>query len=256
MIHIIKYTLLENLRSRIYLSAVGLVFLILGLCWIGSSINYNFGDFYLTVLAFGMNLTELLVIAIVLFLPVAHLSAEFERGTAQVLWAKLDRRSIYYLGKYYAFLILVSSLIVFAGIFIGILAFFQGATLSHVAFMGYFILGQFFQAACVLSLVFLLYALLRSPAVASLLGLLLIYFSIFVDTARDVSVEGANGLIRFFYAMTYLGMPKLGYFNFEDHIIYQKVISFPYFVYVSLYALIFAGSLLCLSNLINEKREI
>ena len=40
----------------------------------GSSVNYDFGDYYLTVLSFGMNLTELLIIALALFLPLNHLS--------------------------------------------------------------------------------------------------------------------------------------------------------------------------------------
>ena len=101
MSHVLRYTLLENLRSRFYLSAIGLLVLILGISVLGSQINYNLNQMWLSVYSFGMGFTKLVIVALTLFLPVFNMSLEHERGTAPVLWAKIQYRSSYYLGKYF-----------------------------------------------------------------------------------------------------------------------------------------------------------
>ncbi len=256
MIQILKYTLIEQMRGKIYFSALGLLFLILGISWMGSSINYNFGEFHRTILAFGMNMTQLLVVAMSLFLPVSHLSLEYERGTAQVLWSKLRSRSEYYTGKFGAFLMLMFTLILLSSLFIGVLAYLNGATVNSLIFLSYFVFGLFCESACIISLCFFLYALLFSSGLSSLLGLLILYCSIFLETAKEISVEAANPFIKAFYASLYFLFPKLGYFNFENHIIYQKQVSFTYLFASGLYAFLFSLALLGLANVFLKKREV
>ena len=256
MFQILKYTLIEQMRGKIYFSALGLLFLILGISWIGSSINYNFGEFYRTILAFGMNMTQLLVVAMALFLPVSHLSLEYERGTAQVLWSKLKTRSEYYSGKFGAFVLLLFSLVFLSSIFIAVLAYINGAPVKSLVFLCYFLFGLFCEAACIISLSFFLYSLLFSSGMSSILGLLILYCSIFLETAKEISVETANPFVKGFYSSLYFVFPKLGYFNFENHIIYQKEVSLSYLFVSGLYAFLFSLALMGLANIFLKRREV
>jgi ABC-type transport system involved in multi-copper enzyme maturation permease subunit len=253
---IIRYTIIEILRNRIYLSAFGLVFLLVGVSWLGAKINSNFGVLWMPILSFGLGLTQILVTAIALFLPVFHMALEYERGSAQVLWAKMENRSLYYFGKFCAFWILLVMLIVLAILVLGGLALVSGASWTQVSFLKYFLFGQMLQSACVLSLVFLFYALMRSPVVSSLLALLTIYFGILFETARDIAVQSQDFFLKMFYYALYYGMPNLSYFNFENHIIYQERLSFSYLGVSLLYALCFTGVCLSLSHLIFGRREV
>ena len=256
MIPIIRYTILETLRSRVYLSALGLLVALVGMSWLGGEINYNFGMLWVSILSFGMGLTQVLVTAIALFLPVFHMAIEYERGGAQVLWAKIENRSIYYFGKFCGFWVLQVALIVLASLVIGGLALLAGASMSQVSYLKYFLFGQILQSACLLSLVFLFYALIRSPVAASLLALLTVYFGILLETARDIAVQSQNFFLKLFYSALYYGMPNLSYFSFENHIVYQQDLSLSYLSVSALYALCFTGVCVNLSNLIFGRREV
>ncbi len=256
MFYIIKYTLLEHLRNKIYLSFLFLLLMISVISWLGSSINFNYGDFYISTFAFGMNLSELILIAFSLFLPVTHLNFELERGTAHVLWAKLHNRSSYYIGKYLAYLILILSLTVFSTLFIGLISYLQGTPLKNIIYLGYFIFFSFLEASCILSLALFLYSLLMNPILASFLGVLIIYFNIFLDTAKEISITSSNLLIKGIYFIMYLSMPNLSYFNVENHIIYQSRISVSYILFTSLYSLVFSIIMISLANIFFNRREL
>ncbi|MBN2143727.1 MAG: hypothetical protein JW774_03790 [Candidatus Aureabacteria bacterium] len=256
MRHIMLYTLLENMRARIYLSAIGLLLLIMGISWIGTQINYNLGAYHFAMLSFGMGLTKLLVTAIALFLPVFHISMEYEKGTAHVLWAKIENRSTYYTGKFWAFLILIFILILFAVVLIGGLALFRGAQLKQILYLRYFIFGQILESACILSMVFLVYALIRAPLLASLLTLLMVYFSIFLEIAKEVAAGSSQIIMKYFYLAMYYGMPKLSYFSLENHILYSRELSLYTLYAVFLYSICFSAVCLSLANIIFSKREM
>ncbi len=253
---IIRYTILEILRSRIYLSALGLLLILVGVSWLGGKINDNFGAVWVSILSFGMGLSQILVTAIALFLPVFHMAMEYEQGSAQVFWAKIESRSIYYFGKFCAFWILLVLLIVLAALVIGGLALLSDASLIQISFLKYFIFGQILQSACILSLVFLLYALIRSPVAASLLTLLTIYFGILFDTTLNTALQSQSFFLKLFYYALYYGMPNLSYFNFENHIIYQQNLSISYLSGSALYALCFTGVCVNLANVVFGRREV
>jgi hypothetical protein len=107
----------------------------------------------------------------------------------------------------------------------------------------------------VLSLVFFLYTIFTAPALTSLLGLLILYSSIFLETARDIAADAATPFTRFFYASVYYLMPRFGYFNLENQVIYREPVSASYLFGIALYTFIFAGVLISLSNWIVEKKE-
>ena len=256
MFSIAKYTIIENYRNKVFISAIGLILLMCGMAWFGSCININNSRFYLSFFPFGMNLTEILIIAVALFLPAAHLAMEFEKGTANVLWAKLKDQSEYFLGKYLAFLVMIVSISVIAALCLGIVALINGVGLRHICFLGYYILAQFLQGACVLSMLFFLYSVFRNAVLSSLLSLLVIYFSIFLDVARDLSHTSQNMVIKIFYSIIYYAMPQLSSFNFEHQIVYQENISLSYLAVVLLYALVYSTVLIALSNIFFSRKEV
>ena len=256
MFSIVKYTIIENYRNKVFISAIGLILFICGMTWFGSCININNKQFYLSIFSFGMNLTELLVIAVALFLPISHLAMEFEKGTAYVLWTKLRNRSEYFLGKYLAFLITIVTITIIATFFLSIVAIIKGVNLKHICFLGYYILAQFLQSACVLSLVFFLYSIFRNAILSSLLSLLIIYFGIFLDTAKNISYASESMGAKTLYSVIYYAMPQLSYFNFEHQIIYQESISLSYLAVVFLYALVYSTVLIGLSNVFFSRKEV
>jgi len=256
MLYVIKYTLIENLRNKIYLSSIVLLLVISLLSWIGASINFNFSEYYISTLAFGMSLTDLLAIVIALFLPVNNMSLEFERGTAWVIWSKLRGKGQYYLGKYFAYLILITILVTISSIFIVIISLFMGANLNHMLLLKNFILFETLEVSCILALVFLLYSFFRSSILASLFSLLIIYFSVFLETAKEIASSSNSLVTKLWYNIIYYMMPNLSYFNVENHIIYNQPLSYQYIWLSALYAIIFTGILMSISIIIMEKREL
>jgi len=256
MLYVIKYTLIENLRNRIYLSSIALLLVISLLSWIGASINFNFNDYYISTLSFGMSLTDLIAIVIALFLPVNNMSLEFERGTAWVIWSKLTGKGQYYLGKYFAYLILIIILVVVSSVFIAAISLFMGAKLNHMLYLKHFIFFETLEISCILALVFLLYSFFRSGILASLFSLLIIYFSIFLETAKEIASSSHSFFTKLWYNIIYYMMPKLSYFNVENYIIYKQSISYQYIWLSLLYALIFTGFLISIAIIIMEKREL
>ncbi|MCP4121640.1 MAG: ABC transporter permease [Bacteroidetes bacterium] len=256
MLSVARYTIIENYRSRIFVSAIGLILIICVMAWFGNCINYNNTHSHLSIFSFGMNLTELLIIAVILFLPVNHLAMEYEKGTAPVLWAKVKKRSEYLTGKYTAFLITATSIAIIASIFLGVVAIISGISLEHTYFLGYFVLAQFLQAACILSLVFCVYSLTRNAILSSLMSLLIIYFGIFLDSAKGSIHTSTNLASKMIYGIVYYAMPQLSYFNFEHQIVYKQTISLTHLAVVCLYALVFSTVMIALANILFNKKEV
>ncbi|MFC1478917.1 ABC transporter permease [Candidatus Margulisiibacteriota bacterium] len=255
MLTIIKYTLLENIRSRVYGAALGIILLILLIAWLGAGVNYNSGNLSLTILAFGMSLTELLIIALCLFLPVSVLYLEYERGTAPVFWAKLPSRSHYFWAKWVAFWVLVLSIAVIATLFIAIFAGIHGASPDQLMRLGYFLIGLTLETAGLLSLVFLLYTAFRTTLLASFVGLLLVYLSVFLEAGKDMAQHAPDRFSALFYNSLYYLLPQFRFFNFEQTVVHGQPVAMLSLGLSCGYAVLLVSVFLGLTHIIIEKRE-
>ena len=139
---------------------------------------------------------------------------------------------------------------------IGGLALIKGATGKQVLYLLYFLFSQVLESACILSMVFLVYALIRAPLLASLLSLLLVYFSLFLETTKEVAAGSGQVFTKYLYLAMYYGLPKLSYFDLENHILYCRELSLYSFYAVFLYSLCFSFVCLSLANIVFSKREM
>lgn len=217
---IIKHTLIETTRSRIYISSIALLFIFAFVSWMGSDFNQNYGEAHLAVFSFGCLMTEWLMMAIALFYPISHLASEYERGSAFVIWSKIPSRFGYFFGKYLAFLLLMAFLIFLSVLSLGLVSYLIGIDLTVIGRLRYFILGSILQIICIQSMVFFFFALLNSAILSSLLSFLVLIFTVFLTSAKEIASVATGTFVKYFYNFIYLTLPQLSYFDYERVIIY------------------------------------
>ncbi|MBN1521991.1 MAG: ABC transporter permease [Candidatus Aureabacteria bacterium] len=257
MFNVIKYSLLENLRNKFYLASIGIILFIVWLSHYSSQINYNYGNYTMAILTFGMYFTKLVAFAFIIFLPVTNLSQEIETGTIYFILSKKIERYKYLVAKYIAFLLLYLTLLVLSSIALWLLTYVLVKERPEISFkLVYFVYAELLSGAMVLSLVFFIYTAIRAPIVTATVSAVTFFFSLMLESAKDIADRADTIFVKYFYLFLYYIFPNFRYFNLEKNIVYDKPIDPGYLLAMLAYSAAFSMILLLGSSLIFKHREL
>lgn len=257
MRNVIKYSLLENLRNKFYLASLGIIVFIVWLSHYSSQINYNYGNYGFTILTLGMYFTKLVAFAFIIFLPVTNLSKEIENGTIYFLLSKKIKRYKYLLAKYITFMILYFTLLLFSSIALWLVTYVFVSERPEMSFrLIQFVYSETLVGAMILSIVFLVYTAIKAPIVTATVTAITYFFSLMLESAKDISDKATSAFIKFFYLFLYYVFPNFRYFNLEKNIVYDKPVDTAYLLAMLAYAVAFSIILLISSSLLFNRREL
>jgi hypothetical protein len=240
MHNILRYTLLENQRARFTLAAVVLIGAIAAMAHYSSVLNYNAGRYTLTVLAFGLYFTRLVLLAFALLAPVLAVT-----------------RSRYLLGKYAAFLLLYGLLAAAAALALAILAFAFGTRDDPAPLrLPAFVAAEWMSGAVLLALVFALAMAVRSALLPPLLGAAIFFISFLLEYAREAATPGASSAVRLFYTLLYYAFPNFRLFHTEKAVLYGLSLPPAHWVALGAYTLLTAGVFLSIALVLFRRREL
>ncbi len=257
MWNVVKYSLLENLRTKFYLASLGLILFIVWLSHYSSQINYNYGNYAFTILTLGMYFTKLVTFAFLIFLPVTNLSREIESGTIYFLLSKKIERYKYLIAKFITFFILYATLLVLASTALWLLTFVFISEPPEMNFkLLYFIFSELMSGAMILSIVFLLYTAIRAPIITATVAAITYFLSLMLDSAKNISEQASGMFVKYFYLFLYYIFPNFRYFNLEKNIVYDKAVDPGYLLAMFAYSLAFTIILMTGASLIFKNREL
>lgn len=257
MFNILKYTLLEMFRSRMYLVSMWLVMLIAVLSHCGAQINDNYGDATLATLTFGMYFTRLVGFVFLILTPVFGLSAEFESGAIQFVLARCIRRPEYLLGKYAASLILYAGLLVLSAVSLAVTIVLFAKVSPALAYrLWLFVFTEWLSGAMLLSIVFALYAAIKAPIATAMLSAVAFFLSQMLDTVKGVADTSTNTVGKVFYLLLYYGYPGFRFFDLEKPIAYNLPVAASYLAVLVVYAVVVVTIMLALACSLFRRREI
>jgi ABC-type transport system involved in multi-copper enzyme maturation permease subunit len=257
MWNVVKYSLLENFRSKFYLASLGLILFIAWLSHYSSQINYNFGDYTIALLTFGMFFTKLVAFALILFLPVLNLSQEIESGTLYFLLSKKIERHRYLLAKFVTYFILYMTLIALSTLVLWLLTYVVMAKKPEMIFrLVYFLFTEMLEGLMILSIVILLFTAIRAPIVTATISAVTYFFSLMLASAKEIADNAASAFVKYFYLFLYYIFPNFRYFNLEKNIVYDKPVDPGYLLAMFAYAAGFSLVLLIGAALLFRNREI
>jgi|GEM_PF-5119884 len=257
MHNILRYTLLENQRARFTLAAVVLIGAIAAMAHYSSTLNYNAGRYTLTVLAFGLYFTRLVLLAFALLAPVLALTREIESGTIFVILAHPTTRSRYLLGKYAAFLLLYGLLAAAAALALALLAFAFGTRDDPAPLrLPAFVAAEWMSGAVLLALVFALAMAVRSALLPPLLGAAIFFISFLLEYAREAATLGAPSAVRLFYTLLYYAFPNFRLFHTEKAVLYGLSLPPAHWAALGAYTLLTAGVFLGIALVLFRRREL
>ncbi|MCK5707418.1 MAG: ABC transporter permease [Candidatus Aureabacteria bacterium] len=257
MYSVIKYSIIENLRSKFYLASIGMILFIIWLSHYSSQINYNYGNYTLSILTLGMYFTKLILFAFIIFLPVSNLSQEIETGTIYFLLSKKLKRYKYLAAKYITYMILYAALLFFAVFSLWLLTYVFVSKRPEMSLkLLYFMYSEFLSGMMILSIVFFIYTAIKAQVVTSILTAITYFISIMLNSAKEIAEKAQDASVRCFYLFLYYIFPNFSYFNLEKNIVYGRAVDIKYFFMMFCYAAIFSLILFIISAVFFNSREL
>jgi len=257
MFNIIKYTLLEISRGRLYLISLAVIAATAGLSRVAAQINDIFGNLTPATFAFGMFFTKAVAFVFLVAAPVFSLSAEVESGAIQFSLARTARRSTYLLAKYAAYLTLYAGLLLLSALALGgVTLLFESAKLPELLRgLGLFVFSELLSGAMLLAILFALYAAIRAPIATAVLTVMAFFVSLMLDAAKSMAATTPNPVVKLFYLLLYYGYPGFRHFNLERPIIHLEPVAPVYLAVLFAYAAGVSGVLLVAACRLFRRRE-
>lgn len=256
MRNIIRYTLLESLRSRLYLVSLVVVLLIAVLSHWGALVSDGVENPTPVTLAFGMFFVKAVGLVFLLIAPVFGLATEIESGTIQFTLARSTNRASYLLAKYAAYLILYAGLLVLAATALGaVTTLLEKGAPGVVVGLGLFVLSEVLCGAMLLAIVFALFAAIQAPVATAMLAAMAFFMSLMLDTVKNVADTATNAAVKVFYLILYYAYPGFRYFNLEKAIVYHQPVSPAYLAVLVGYAAVVVAVLLAMACRLFRRRE-
>lgn len=257
MFNIIKYTLLEVLRSRLYLISMAIVIVIAWLSYSIAQINDIFGHTAPAILAFGTFFTKVIALIFLIAAPTFGMATEVENGDIQFTLARLKKRGIYLMAKYFAYLILYAALLILSALVLGITTVIsKSVELPHlIRSLCLFVYSEFLGGAILLSLLVAIYNAIRAPVVTAVFTATAYFVSLMLDTAKNIAETTHSLPVKMFYYILYYVYPGFRFFNLEEAVVNFTPVDFVYMATMTGYAAAISVVCLFIAARLFNKRE-
>jgi ABC-type transport system involved in multi-copper enzyme maturation permease subunit len=200
----------------------------------------------------GLASMDLFGTLIAIFIGVGLVNKEIERRSLYPLLAKPLGRGEFFLGKFLglSFTLLVNVVVMAAGIYLTLFATARAPDASLLKAIYPIYLGLLLIVATAL-----LFSTLTSPALAAVCTVAFVLAGRFSDVIRNMR-EVAPGVPSWLPTTLYYVLPNFRNFDFKDRVVYGDPVPLQTLLWVTAYAVVYAGVLLLLGLAMFRRRDL
>jgi len=253
IVHIASNTFREAVRDRVLYNLIAFALLLVGAAILVGQISIDIE--HLVVINLGLTAVSLFGMLIAIFIGIGLVSKEIEKRTLYTVLSRPVRRWEFIIGKFFglAGTLVVNTFLMAVGVFAALLY------VSHrlqkpdawVLVALYFIVLQFL----IVTALALLFSSFSSPLMAAVFAFALFVIGSFSEDLRGFAAI-TKGITRWLATITAYLIPNLSALNLIGSVAHGNSVPGQLIFYNTVYALTYAGMILCGAVLIFERRNL